>query len=120
MLFDPFLHFGDDKTRLWELRAGISERLAAVRLKLAEPKSPLLATREGVPFCGFRFLSGLRPRILGATKRRFARRRRRLAQQKDFRRLTQTVVAWYQFSREGNSQGLRRAYALLPKAIRAS
>lgn len=68
---DDFLLFGDDKARLWELRAGIVAQLAAVRLKLAEPKSRLLTTREGVPFCGFRFLPDLRPRILGATKRRF-------------------------------------------------
>jgi hypothetical protein len=107
---DDFLLFGDDKARLWELRAGIVEQLARVRLKPAEPKSRLLATAEGVPFCGFRFLPGLRPRILGATKRRFERRQRALSRSRDFRRLTQTVFAWYQFSREGNSEGLRRAY----------
>jgi hypothetical protein len=93
------------------LHAGIVEQLARVRLKLAEPKSRLLVTREGVPFCGFCFLPGLRPRILGATKRRFERRRRHLAARRDFRGQTQTVFAWYQFSREGNSEGLRRAYA---------
>jgi hypothetical protein len=107
---DDFLLFGDDKARLWELRAGIAEQLARVRLKLAEPKSRLLATREGVPYCGFRFLPGLRPRVLGATKRRFERRRRVLARRRDFARLTPLVFAWYQFSREGNTHGLRRAY----------
>jgi len=71
----------------------------------------LLATREGVPFCGFRFLPGLRPRMLGATKRRFERRRTALAGRRDFARLSVSVFAWYQFSREGNSAGLRRAYA---------
>jgi hypothetical protein len=108
---DDFLLFGDDKERLWELQLGIAWQLAAKRLKLAEPKSRLLATSEGVPFCGFLFLPGLRPRILGATKRRFERRRRRLAHYKDFSRLTQCVFAWYQFSREGNAEGLRRTYA---------
>jgi hypothetical protein len=108
---DDFLVFDDEKTRLWELHLGIIGQLAAVRLKLAEPKSRLLATREGVPFCGFRFLPGLRPRVLGATKRRFELRRRSLAQQRDYPRLTQSVFAWYQFSREANSEGLRRAYA---------
>jgi Reverse transcriptase (RNA-dependent DNA polymerase) len=58
---DDFLLFGNDKQRLWELQAGIRERLMSIRLALAEPKSRLLATREGVPFCGFRFLPGLRP-----------------------------------------------------------
>jgi len=115
---DDFLLFGDDKSRLWELRDGIVERLASLRLTLAEPKSRLLATREGVPFCGFRFFPDRRPRILGATKRRFEKRRRRLARAKDFQRLTQSVFAWYQFSREGNSEGLRRAYAHWPLASR--
>jgi len=110
---DDFLLFGDDKARLWELRTGIVEQLAAVRLRLAEPKSRLLATREGVPFCGFRFLPSLCPRILGATKRRFEHRRRVLARTRDVSRLTQAVFAWYQFSREGNSEGLRRVYARL-------
>ncbi len=86
--------------------------------KLAEPKSRLLATREGVPFCGFRFLPGLRPRVLGATKRRFEARRYALAAANDSRRLSVAVFAWYQFSREGNSQGLRRAYARWPLAAR--
>jgi hypothetical protein len=107
---DDFLLFSDDKARLWELRAGVVAHLASVRLVLAEPKSRLLATGEGVSFCGFRFLQGLHPRILGATKRRFERRRRSLAARRDFRRLTACVFAWYQFSREGNTEGLRRAY----------
>jgi hypothetical protein len=115
---DDFLLFGDDKARLWELRGGIVEQLAQVRLKLAEPKSRLLAAHEGVPFCGFRFLPGWRPRILGATKRRFERRRRLLARRKDFSRLTPSVFAWYQFSREANSEGLRRAYVRWPLAAR--
>ena len=60
---------------------------------------------------GFRFLPGLRPRILGATKRRFEKRRSRLLNRGDLQRLSTAVFAWYQFSREGNSEGLRRAYA---------
>ena len=51
------------------------------------------------------------PRILGATKRRFEKRRCRLLNLGDLRRLSIAVFAWYQFSREGNSEGLRRAYA---------
>jgi RNA-directed DNA polymerase len=111
---DDFLLFGDDKARLWELRISIAEQLTRVRLRLAEPKSRLLATREGVPFCGFRFLPGRRPRVLGPTKRRFERRRRRLARRREFRRLGVSVFAWYQFSREGNTLGLRRAYHRQP------
>ena len=107
---DDFLLFGDDKERLWDLHAGIVAQLAAVRLKLAEPKSRLLTTREGVPFCGFRFQPGLRSRVLGATKRRFETRRGRLWRSGEVARLSVAVFAWYQFSREGNAMGLRRAY----------
>jgi hypothetical protein len=108
---DDFLLFGDDKRRLQELRASIEAKLAAVRLRLGIPKSRLLQTKEGVPFCGFRFLPGLRPRILGATKRRFERRRYRLARGKtDYAALSRSVFSWYQFSREANAEGLRRAY----------
>ncbi|MBM3855734.1 MAG: RNA-dependent DNA polymerase [Verrucomicrobia bacterium] len=109
---DDLLIFGDDKARLWAMREVVVEELARARLRLAEPKSRLLATREGVPFCGFRFLPGLRPRVLGTTKRRFESRRFR------WRRRRAAVVeilrgtfAWYQFSREGNTAGLRRAWA---------
>ncbi len=107
---DDFLVFGADRQRLWEIRSGIVAQLELGRLRLAEPKSRLLATREGLPFCGFRFLPDLRPRVLGATKRRFEQRRRQLVRKKDYRRLTPCVLAWYQFSREGNSVGLRLAY----------
>jgi hypothetical protein len=112
---DDFLVFANDKERLHELGQGIVELLADARLKLAEPKSRLLATREGVPFCGFRFLPERRPRVLGATKRRFEQRRYRMyARHAPLWRLTQCVFAWYQFSREGNSEGLRRAYGRWP------
>ena len=107
---DDFLIFSEEKSRLWTLRAGIVDQLESVRLKLAEPKSRLLATHEGVAFCGFRFQPGLRPRVLGGTKRRFEHRRRLLDRSKDFSRLSTAVFAWYQFSREGNTEGLRRAY----------
>ena len=82
-----------------------------MRLNLAEPKSRLLATREGVPFCGFRFVPGLQPRVLGGTKRRFEHRCHVLRAGREFQKLSQGVFAWYQFCREGNTTGLRRAYA---------
>ena len=107
---DDFLLFGDDKARLWELRSGIIEQLAGLRLKLAEPKSRLLATKEGVPFCGFCFSPGLAPRVLGATKRRFEAKRYRLHREIRMTDLSILVFSWYQFSREANSEGLRRAY----------
>jgi retron-type reverse transcriptase len=107
---DDVLLFHDDPARLWALRGVVRRELAALRLVLAEPKSRLLASREGVSFCGFRFFPGRRPRVLGATKRRFERRHRWHGHG-EVRRLSVTVFAWYQFSREGNTAGLRRAWA---------
>jgi hypothetical protein len=107
---DDFLIFGDDPARLWELRDGVQKKLLRLRLHLAEPKSRLLNTAEGVPFCGFRFHPGLRARVLGSTKRRFEKRRDQLRGVKGLAALTQSVGAWYAFSAEGNTVGLKRAY----------
>jgi hypothetical protein len=108
---DDFLIFGDDKTALHELRTGIESHLAALRLEVAAEKTRVMTTSEGVPFCGFVFRPGLLPRVLGATKRRFEQRRSRLTRNRDIFALSQAVGSWYAFSREGNTLGLRRAYA---------
>lgn len=108
---DDFLVFGDEAGDLNRLKDRIAGRLAADRLRLAEPMSRVLATQEGVPFLGFRFLPDLRPRILGATKRRFESRRTALHRKGDLRRLGEAVRNWYEFSREANATGLRKAYA---------
>lgn len=82
---------------------------------MAEPKSRLLTTLEGVPFCGFLFRPGVQPRVLGTTKRRFEQRVYRQRDEKeDPRHTSQSVFAWYQFSKEGNTTGLRRAYTGWP------
>lgn len=108
---DDFLVFANDKARLDVIRDVIVEELTQVRLNLAEPKSRLLICHEGVPFCGFRFLPGQRPRVLGTTKRRFERRRHLLIKYgHDPTKLTQTIFAWYQFSQEGNTEGLKREW----------
>ncbi len=109
---DDFLLFADDKARLWDARRGIIGKLAEIRLQLAVPKSRLLKCSEGVPFCGFRFMPGLRPRVLGATKRRFEKRKRRVLKSKaGLAEVSRVVCAWYQFSQEGNTCGLRRCWA---------
>jgi hypothetical protein len=107
---DDFLLFGDDRERLWTLHQGIREQLERVRLRLAVPKSRLLRTCEGVPFCGFRFLPDHQPRVLGATKRRFFRRFRKLQSEGQLADLSALVAAWFAFSEEGNSYGLRRSF----------
>jgi RNA-directed DNA polymerase len=108
---DDFLIFGDDKAALRALREDIAARLAESRLEFAPNKTRVMATREGVPFCGFVFSPGLRPRVLGVTKRRFEARRRRLVRRGEIARLGVAVRSWYPFSREGNSEGLRRVWS---------
>jgi RNA-directed DNA polymerase len=108
---DDFLLFANEKSCLHDQQAVIVEELAQVRLTLAAPKSRLLACKAGVPFCGFLFLPGVRPRVLGATKRRFEARQQKLRKDRDLSRLTASVYAWYQFSQEGNTEGLRQAWS---------
>jgi len=108
---DDFLIFGDDKAALHALREGIAAHLAESRLTFAADKTQVMGTGEGVPFCGFVFFRGTRPRVLGATKRRFEARRRRLARQDRIARLGVAVRSWYAFSAEGNTKGLRRAWS---------
>lgn len=107
---DDFLIFANDPKPLWALNAMIKDQLSVIRLELATPKSRMLACKEGVPFCGFRFITGGWPRILGTTKRRFEKRYQSLRQNAMFSKMTQAVFAWYQFSHEGNAEGLRRAW----------
>ena len=52
---------------------------------------------------------------MSGTKQRFeARRARRLKAGQDFRKIRQGIISWYQFSREGNAEGLLRAYTQWP------
>lgn len=108
---DDFLIFGDDKEALHDLRLRLSGHLAESRLEFAADKTRVMATREGVPFCGFVFRAALRARVLGATKRRFEARRRRLVRRGEIARLGAAVRSWYPFSRERNSEGLRRVWS---------
>lgn len=90
---------------------------------LPSPKSRRLTTREGVPFCGFLFRPGVQPRVLGATKRRFEQRvYRQRGEKVALRRIGQSALAWYQFSKRGIPKGPRRAYASWPskKSLRRS
>ena len=88
-----------------------------MRLKLAEPKSRLLARGKGCP-SAVSVSAGAAARVLGATKRWFERRRYALFACREVARLGVSVFAWYQFSREGNAAGLRRAYVRWPLAAR--
>ena len=109
---DDFLIFGDNKAALHELLDGIAMHLAESRLEFAANKTRVMATRDGVPFCGFVFSPALRRRVIGVTKRRFEARRHRLRRTgADIVRLGVCVRSWYAFSREGNTTGLRRTWS---------
>lgn len=108
---DDFLLFGNSKTRLWETRQKIVDQLGLIRLTLAEPKSRILKTSEGIPFLGFVFEPNLRPRILGETKRRFLRRMSFAIQRREFVGMSRSVSAFYAFASEGNTLGLRKSWA---------
>ena len=93
------------------MRIGIEARLAALRLQIADDKTRLMTTGEGVPFRGFVFHLGLCPRVLGTTKRRFEQRRACLTHERDVSGLTRAVVSWLLIQSEGNAAGIHCAYA---------
>ena len=106
--------------RFREIRRAVERpagEFLAIQLQLADPKSRVMDCREGVPFCGFLFHPGLAPRVLGATKRRFQKRAANLRKAGDLRKLSLSTFAWYQFSGEGNTTGLRRGWSRPGKTL---
>ncbi len=78
---DDFVFSGNDLGRLWDPRDGIIHQLARLRL---------------------------RPRILGATKRRFEQRRAHWYRVRDLRSLGRAVAEGHDFSLAADSTGLRQ------------
>jgi len=112
---DDWLIWGDEKSVMWSLRDRIAETLDGIRLRLNPVKTRLSPTRTGVPFLGFRFYPGRRPRVAGETRRRFERRTRRQMRRVAGREMTMDAVresadGWTQFARYGNVEGLMRNY----------
>ena len=50
---DDFLLFSDSKTQLWQWRAAVIERMAALRLAIHEQKAQVRPVAQGTPFLGF-------------------------------------------------------------------
>jgi len=112
---DDFLIWSDDKAFLQQCRASLGSELAAERLVLHPVKPRVLPTRTGVPFLGFRFVSGVAPRVLGECKRRFERRMRRKV--KALRggalradEVRRSAEGWKAFADYGNTHGLYLRY----------
>ncbi|HPQ72141.1 MAG TPA: reverse transcriptase domain-containing protein [bacterium] len=116
---DDFCVFGDDKTRLNDVRAAIIDLLAGHRLRLHDGKSRIHTLKEGVEFLGFRHLPD-RIRVRSENVKRFKRRMRKL-QEKHKRdkvsldRIKASVVSWIAHSSYANSHKLREE--LIPSFV---
>ncbi len=116
---DDFCVFGDDKTRLTDLREAIQEFLARHRVTIHEGKSRIYTVKEGVEFLGFRHLPG-RVRVRKENTRRFTVRMRGLvrdyaAKKVTVERVRASVVSWIAHASYGDSGNLRRA--LVPSFV---
>lgn len=112
---DDWLLWHDDKGFLWDMKERIRAWLESRRLCLHPDKTQVMRTEDGVPFLGFRFFPKHRPRVLGATKRRFERRSRRhralvVAGRLDTQWAARSASSWRQFAVYGNSKGLIEEY----------
>jgi RNA-directed DNA polymerase len=109
---DDFLLFADDKARLWEAQAALSEHLAGLRLRLNPDKTVLRPTVLGFGFCGFKVLPTHRL-LLRSNKVRQRRRLKQLAVDcasgaADAEEVRQSVGAWLAHARWGSTVQLRR------------
>ncbi|MBI3824417.1 MAG: RNA-dependent DNA polymerase [Candidatus Rokubacteria bacterium] len=110
---DDFLVFGDDKSKLHELRCRIEEFLATLRLTLHPRKTRVFPVTAGVPFLGFvHYRRHVRLKRDGV--KRFVRRMRRY--QRAFAegglpvpRLTASIQSWIAHASYGHTFRLRAA-----------
>jgi len=117
---DDFLLFAHSKQQLWEWKAAIRERLAALRLALHERESTVYPVISGIPFLGFRLYPThrrLKRRNGVAFVRRFRTLRHAAARGEITpEALRQRVRSWIAHTSHGNTYRLRRA--LLKPALR--
>lgn len=110
---DDFLLFANSKRQLWEWKAAVREKLAALRLTLHERESTVYPVSHGIPFLGFRLYPThrrLRRRNGVAFARRYRQLRARAARgQVPPEQLTARVRSWLAHAAHGNTYRLRRA-----------
>jgi len=107
---DDFLLFDRDRDKLTEARAAVSERLAALRLRLHEKKTAVRSAAQGVRFLGFK-LTPVTRRICPENISRFRTRMRRLGVRMrtgelGMDRITASVRGWLAHAEHANSTAL--------------
>ncbi len=112
---DDFLLWSDDKIFLRECKLKIKEFLEQDRLELQEKKTRIIQCCKGVPFLGFRFFTGVAPRIIGECKRRFEKRVRKQTKYLkegvlEIDSFNKSVLGWTQFANYANVTGLFMEY----------
>jgi len=108
---DDFVILADDKSWLHEVKAGISEYLVALRLKLHPTKCQVSPVKDGTDFLGYRIFPTHR-RMRKDSVTRFRRRMRRL--QKAYARgevslchIRQSMQSWLGHASHADSYRLR-------------
>ena len=109
---DDIVLFADSKTVLWDWKALLERRLAALRLTI-HPGAHPRPVEEGLPFLGF-VLFPYRRRLKRRKGIRMARKLRHLAGEYragrlPLARLTASVQGWCNHARYANTVGLRKA-----------
>lgn len=109
---DDLVLFADDKQTLWKARDALSDRLAAVRLRLHMHKTQLSPSHKGLTFLGF--VSFPRSRRLGQRALRRLNRRLRVmkwefaAGRLAAKKIRQSLEAWSAHADHANARGIRQ------------
>lgn len=105
---DDFLLFGDDLGQLYDWRAAIIRKMAALRLTIHEERAQVYPLRTGIPFLGFRVYPDhrrVKSRKVIAYRHKL---HRMLSGDFNYDSLTSSVQGWVNHVRYGDSWGLRR------------
>ncbi len=108
---DDFLVFSNDKQRLQQARAQISQFLDRLRLRIHEDKSVVSPTRDGIRFLGYRVFATHRV-LAKENVRRFRRRMRWMQRSFADGRLSMAdirprIMSWISHARQADTYRLR-------------
>jgi len=109
---DDFVVFSDDKTWLHQIKEGMEDYLATLRLKLHPRKCNVFPVKDGVDFLGFRILPTYR-RLRKKNVTRFRRRLRQLQEayaeaEIPIAKVTVSVRSWVAHASYGRTYQLRK------------
>jgi hypothetical protein len=115
---DDFAMFADDKAVLWEWKAALKARLAALRLAIHDDSAQVLATDSGVPWLGFVVFPGYRKlkarKVRHATKRLRQRYEAYCAVEISFAEFDASVQGWLNHARFADSWGMLAEFRVEP------